>query len=101
MARRKGGAYQSTRVGSVNAEEGNWRLRLGAARCSGRGVRAGCDNAGGDGDAWRTGAEGGGEGPAGVHGCERAEMEVLMGEVAGCDAAVGVELSLPGLGENG
>jgi hypothetical protein len=82
-------AYQSTRVGAVDAEEGDRRLRLGGARRSGRGVGTGCGDAGGDGDARRTGAEGGGEGPAGVHGCEGAEMEVLMGEVAGCDAAVG------------
>jgi hypothetical protein len=83
-----GGAYQSTRVGTVNAEEGDGRLRVGAARGSGRGVRTGGSDAGGDGDARSTGAEGACESPAGIHGGEGAEMEMLMGEVAGCDAVV-------------
>jgi hypothetical protein len=74
-------AYQSTRVGTVDAEEGDRRLRVGAARGSGRGVRTGCGDASGDGDARSTRAEGACESPAGVHGGEGSEMEMLMGEV--------------------
>ena len=75
-------AYQSARVGAIDAEEGDGRFCVLRAGSSG-GVGAGCDDAGSNWGAGGAGAEGATEGPARKHGARAAEMIGVLERVTG------------------
>lgn len=65
--------YESAGIGSINAKEGDRRLRRLAARCSGRGIAPGCGKAGGNGGAGSTGPQSGTESASCGHGGQRGD----------------------------
>jgi hypothetical protein len=92
-------SYQSAGVCSVNAKEGDRRLGVGAARCSGGCVASGRGDAGSNGGAGSTGSESSAESPVGEHGGRRGDGLRVV-ELWGVVGAAGREVEiLPKLGK--